>query len=141
LGSNVTKNLVFTDNIQSTVTGVSIAQSDNSFAVAPGTTFPVTVAVNQTLTIPITFSPQSVGSHSATVSLKTTTDPQGVGTNAGVSGTGVSTVPLLQVVPPVISYGGIVVSTGPVNASLTLTNAGGTALTWGNMLKPAAPYT
>ncbi|OZJ01331.1 hypothetical protein BZG36_05754, partial [Bifiguratus adelaidae] len=120
--SNITKNLVFTDIIPSTITGVNIVESDKSFTLGPGQPpFPVTVSANQTVTIPITFSPQSVGTHTATISL--------------------TKQRMLKVSPPVISFGGIVVSTGPVSAGLTLTNVGATALTWGNMLKPAAPYT
>ncbi|OZJ01772.1 hypothetical protein BZG36_05077 [Bifiguratus adelaidae] len=142
LGSSRTLDLVFTDKIATTVKGIIITQSDKSFAPGPGgPAFLVNVAPNQILTIPIIFSPQNVGLLTATVSLTTSTDPQGNSTSAAVSGTGVSAVPLFQVVSPVISFGNIVINTGPVSANLILTNAGNTTLNFVNIATTAVPFT
>ncbi len=97
---------------------------------------PMSVAVGQTVTIPVRFAPTSAGPASSEVLVTTSVRPVSI----PVTSTGINPTGLLQPTPPVISFGGAPSGGSPVSAAVSIANVGATGVTVTGITKPAAPF-
>jgi hypothetical protein len=98
-------------------------------------TFPVALTAAQSITVPVTFTPTTNGTVSASINVTTSI---GVGT-VTLSGVGQWNGPKLAVAPPTATFGGIPVGTSST-LNLQLTNVGTQTLTFADATGPAAPF-
>ena len=134
LGNSVGGQVVFTARRSVTVTAVS-STSAEFVAGSPTPAFPAALAQGDTLTIPVTFTPTQAGIRSTAIVV--TAD--GAPVSAPVTGIGRSPTAVLQVAPPVLSFGGVAVN-HQANGTLTVSNVGGADLIVNGVSSPAPPY-
>jgi hypothetical protein len=83
---------------------------------------PLTLAVNATCTLTVTFSPTASGPRSASVSIAD--DAAGSPHSLGLSGTGTQPAPAVTLNPTSLSFGNQRVATSSANQSVTVSNTG-----------------
>ena len=133
-GQSSIKTATLTANAALTVNSVSTTNSDFA-AGAASPLLPATLAAGQSLTVPITFTPSSVGQISGALQVATS-----IGSvSEPLNGTGQSPNAQISANPTAISYGGIAVGrTATGNA--TFSNTGAQPLTVQTVTNPAAPF-
>ena len=134
LGGSTSGQVVFTARRAVTVTAVTSTSPEFTTG-APTPAFPATLAQGDTLTIPVTFTPARAGIRSTAIVV--TAD--GAPVSAPVTGIGRTPTAVLQIAPPVLSFGGVAVN-HQVNGTLTLSNVGGTDLVLNSVSSPVAPF-
>jgi hypothetical protein len=132
VGQTSVRNAVFTAAKEVTVTSVS-STSARFTSSAPA--LPVTLHTGDTFTVPVTFAPTAPGP--AGGSLQVVTSEGQV--NLGLSGTGQPADAKLSVSPPVVSFGGTVVG-GRLAGTVTISNVGGSPLTFNSVGGVSAPF-
>ena len=134
VGSSSSRTVTVTATGPVTVTGVST--SDPRFVagtVQPA--LPATLAANQTISIPVTYSPTTATTTAATLTLQTN-----LGTSAfALTGIGQAAAAQIAVAPPLVSFGATAVG-GQLSGSATFKNVGATALTINKINPPTAPF-
>lgn len=134
LGSSTQGTATVTANVAVTVT--SILSTNADFAIGPtGPTLPVTLAANDDLNIPVTFTPSVIGLRAGSIVLQTSAGQF----ELAVSGQGQSTNPRLSALPSQLSFGGVG-SGAQVTSSVTFTNTGGAPLTINRVVSPDLPF-
>ncbi len=134
VGNSTSGQVVFTARRAVTVSAMSSTNPE----FVPGSStpaLPATLAQGDTLSIGVTFTPSQVGIRSTAIVVQA----DGAPVSAPVTGIGRHPEASLQVAPPVLSFGGTPVDT-QVNATLTLSNVGGAALTINGVSAPDAPF-
>lgn len=101
-------------------------------------TFPVALALNDQLTVPVTFAPTAVGRRTGT--LTALVNPSGPNAGADLAGTGFAAQGNLTVTPGSLNLGSVVIGTTPASNGVTFTNTGQTSLTFTSVTPPAAPF-
>lgn len=122
----------FTARRDVTVTGAS--SSSAAFA-ADASSLPRALHNGDTLTIPVTFTPQRTGPAGGSIRLQTSLGQYAL----GVTGTGLADGPLLTAGTPVLSFGGRRVGQ-PATGTIIFRNAGSDPLTIDGIDPPAAPF-
>jgi iron transport multicopper oxidase len=118
------------------LTGVSI--SAGPFALSTATpALPATLQAGATLSIPVTFAPQSSGMAAATISVAVANSATPF--TLSVSGIGASPNGQIYVTPSSLSFGGTTLGM-ELDETVTLTNIGGAPLTIASETAPAAPF-
>lgn len=102
----------------------------------PSAPLPATLTTGQTIEVPITFLPTGTGPQGATVTATTST---GAKASFALSGNGQAAGPKLEVVPPLVTFGGTEVG-GHLSAGATFRNIGGSPLTIEKVKLPSAPF-
>ncbi len=102
----------------------------------PSTPLPAALAAGQTIEVPITFAPSTTGPSGATLTAKTS---EGKAITFALSGIGQAAAAKLEVVPPLVTFGGTTVGTS-LSAGATFRNVGGTPLEIQAVHLPAAPF-
>jgi hypothetical protein len=135
VGSNATGNFQLTANQNLTVT--TLALDNAAFrAGTPTPTLPATLTTNQTISIPITFTPTAAGLVGANLTVTTS-----VGTMSfSVSGTGQAAAGTISASPTPISFGGMAAGGQPIITTTTFSNVGATAITVTGETLPSAPF-
>jgi hypothetical protein len=135
VGHGTTVSDVFTANQAETVTAVTVSGSAYSLG-TPSTPVPITLAVGQTFSVPVTFTPTDFGIVGGVVTVTTSVGKYQV----GLSGTGLSATAQLTVAPASISFEGT-----PIDSTVTedavFTNEGSQSLAVTGETLPPAPYT
>jgi hypothetical protein len=135
LGSSSQRTLTLTAT--DAITLSSLRSSNAQFTVGtPSKPLPATLAAGQTIDVPLTFSPTQTGLVGATLTATTST---GRTADFALSGSGQAASPLLEVSPPLVSFGGTAVG-GHLSGSATFKNVGGAALTINAVHLPSAPF-
>jgi len=135
VGQSSVRTVTLTANFGLTVT--SIVSNDQRFVVgAPSPHLPSARTTGQTLSIPVTYTPNAVELSAANLTVTTTAGPVVIGLN----GTGRASGAVITAAPSALSLGGAVVNGTPVTGSVTLRNAGSTALTVSAISRPSAPF-
>jgi hypothetical protein len=132
VGQTSTVNEVFSAAKDVTVTSVSSTSA--RFTPSAGA-LPRTLHTGDTFTVPVTFAPSAPGP--AGGSLQVITSEGQV--NVGLSGTGQPADAQLSVSPPVVSFGGTVVG-GHLAGTVTISNVGGSPLTFNSVGGVPAPF-
>jgi iron transport multicopper oxidase len=132
VGQTSLRNAVFTAAKDVTVTSVS-STSARFTPSAPA--LPATLHTGDTFTVPVTFAPTTPGP--AGGSLQVVTSEGQV--NLGLSGTGQPADAKLSVSPPLVSFGGAVVG-GHLAGTVTISNVGGSPLTFNSVGGVSAPF-
>jgi hypothetical protein len=126
IGTSSTAPLTFTAQQATTVTAFS--STNTAFTVGtPSRTLPATLAKNDTISVPITFTPTHAGLASATLRADTADGPVDIGASA----VGEAASAQLVASPAQLSLGGTTAGGTALSGSITLTNAGATTLTIG----------
>ena len=134
VGQSSLKTATLTANAALTVT--SAATSDPQFRLGTATpALPATLAAGATLSLPITFTPSSVGQQSATMQVDTDIGSVSVGLN----GTGQSATASITASPASISFGGVAVGRS-ATAGAIFSNTGAQPLTVQSIATPSAPF-
>jgi hypothetical protein len=119
------------------LTLTSLESSSSQFQLgSPSTALPAQLSTGATIEVPITFSPTATGPLGATVTATTST---GKKATFSLSGTGQAVGPKLEVVPPLVTFGGTEVG-GHLSAGATFRNVGGSPLTIEKVILPEAPF-
>jgi hypothetical protein len=119
------------------LTLASLESSSLQFTLGtPSTPLPATLAVGDTIDVPITFTPSSTGPSGATLSAKTSA---GKTVTFALSGIGQAAAAKLEVMPPLVTFGGTTVGTG-LSAGATFRNVGGTPLEVQAVHLPQPPF-
>lgn len=108
-GTGVTKDISCTANIALTVTGIAPRMAQY-FSVSNLPTFPLTLAVGQTLTFKSTFAPTAPGPLSDDIYVNTTNSVANYADNTPIAVRGVakSLVPVLSITPNTVSFPGVI---------------------------------
>jgi iron transport multicopper oxidase len=115
----------------------SLGSSSSQFVLGtPSRSLPATLQANETIEVPISFTPNATGSQGATL---TATTSEGKTATFALSGSGQTAGASLEASPPVLTFGGTSVGT-KLDAVATLRNVGGQALTIEQVTAPAAPF-
>lgn len=122
VNSSATQSLTLTSTGTAPLTVNAISLSGAAFKVVAGT-LPVTLNPNQTLTVPVTFTPTAAGSASGQLTIASNASAAVV----SLSGTGASN-PQLTLSSSSLSFGNIAVNTSSTQ-SLTLRSSGTTPVT------------
>ena len=126
--------VTLTANTAVTVTSITSSLAD--FSVGASTpALPASLAANATLTIPVTFTPSSVGIKAGELVLQTS----GGQFELAVSGQGQSAVPQLVPSPAQVSFGGVT-SGAHAATSITFTNTGAAPLTINRVVPPDSSF-
>jgi len=123
-----------TANAALTVTSITTTNGD-FVAGTPSPPLPATLAAGQTLTVPITFTPSSVGQLSGALQVSTSIGAVSVALN----GAGQSTNAQLSASPTAISFGGVAVGRN-ATGNATFSNTGAQPLTVQGVTNPVAPF-
>jgi hypothetical protein len=126
LNSTSMKTLTLTSTGTAAVTINSATLSGTGFTMS-GITFPATLNPGQSLTMQVSFSPTVTGTASGTLSISSNCASGGTATVA-VSGTGMSSNPVLSLGSTSLSFGDDPVGT-PMNQSVSVTSTGTSAVT------------
>lgn len=119
------------------ITLSSLRSSSAQFVVGtPSKPLPATLAAGQTIDVPITFAPTQTGPVGGTLTATTST---GKTADFALSGSGQAASPLLEVSPPLVSFGGTAVG-GHLSGSATFKNVGSAPLTINAVHLPSAPF-
>jgi iron transport multicopper oxidase len=133
VGSSSQRTATFTAQRPLTVTAV--AASGPFSAGAPAPALPATLAAGDTLTVPVTFTPQSPGPSGGTLTATTS-----AGTfSLGLTGSGVLPNGHLTGQPTVLSFGGARTDE-PITLNADFVNDGGAAITLQGVDAPSAPF-
>ncbi len=138
VGQSATATVTFTAQRPTTVTGFS--SSAATFGIGNAT--PATsasLAVNDTITVPITFTPTKVGLASTTLEAATTDGPVDIALTA----VGATASADLVASPALLSLGGTTAGGNPLSGVVTLSNQGATVANLGATDPPAtgSPFT
>jgi hypothetical protein len=115
----------------------SLGSSSSQFVLGtPSRSLPATLQANETIEVPISFTPNATGSQGATL---TATTSEGKTATFALSGSGQTAGASLEASPPVLTFGGTSVGT-KLDAVATLRNVGGQTLTIEQVTAPAAPF-
>jgi hypothetical protein len=115
----------------------SLESSSAQFTLGtPSTPLPATLATGQTIQIPIVFTPTANGPAGATLTATTST---GKTATFALSGIGQAASAKLEVVPPLVTFGGTTVGKS-LASTATFRNVGGTPLTIENIELPSPPF-
>lgn len=118
------------------LTVTALASSKTDFSVGDATPgLPATLAVGQSLQVPVTFAPPAVGQDAGTLTVTTSIGPVRVSLN----GYGQPAVATMSAAPSVVSFGGVVVGASRTAAAV-LSNTGAQPLTIQGATLPAAPF-
>lgn len=120
-GANATLSDSITNNSSSTVTISSASVSNSSFRIS--TALPISLAPGQSSSVVVSFTPQSAGKPTGTVTLASAAGALQI----GVSGTAVSPG-ALSLNPPSLSFGNVVLGQSQTQ-SVTVTNSGDSPVT------------
>src|SRR5262249_33597753 len=134
LGNSTTGQVVFTARRSTTVSAVSSTSPEFTTG-APSPAFPATLAQGDSITIPVTFTPTRAGIRSTAIVV--TAD--GAPVSAPVTGIGQTPTAVLQIAPPVVSFGGVAVN-HQANGTLTVSNVGGAAMVINSVSSPSTPF-
>jgi hypothetical protein len=137
LGMHATQTATFTATAATTITGLTA--TNPAFTLnAPTPAFGTQLAVGQTVTVPVTFTPSTASFYSAQLNATTST---GNGGTVGLSGTGTSSGPGLSAAPTSLAFGNVVTGTTASQNTL-LTNTGSQTLTFGSLslTSPDTPF-
>jgi len=107
-----------------TIASVSVTKSD--FAISADTCAGASVAAKATCSIAVTFTPSTVGSESATLTI--VDNASGSPHTAGLSGTGAADAPAVTLKPTSLSFSSQTNWTTSSAQTITLTNSGSAAL-------------
>jgi Abnormal spindle-like microcephaly-assoc'd, ASPM-SPD-2-Hydin/PQQ-like domain len=135
IGESAHKTLTLTANEDLTLSTLESSSSQFTF----GTTspaLPATLSTGETIQVPLTFTPTGTGPLAATLKATTAT---GKTATFSLSGNGQAAGPLLEVTPPVITFGGTTVG-GELSAGATFRNVGGSPLSIEAVHLPSAPF-
>ncbi len=136
VGDSSNATATFTARQPTQVTGFS--STDPQFTLAASTPpTPVSLATGDTISVPITFTPTSVGLKSTTLHADTTGGPVDIAATAVAA----SPTALLVASPAQLSLGGTTPGGSPLSGTVTLTNAGAVPLNVGATDLPGAPFT
>jgi hypothetical protein len=125
-GSSKTLALTMTSSGTSPLTVNSLSISGSGFSVGPAT-LPATLAVGQSLTVQIAFSPQTAGSTTGTLTINSNSTT-GATSTVSLGGTGVATTtPTLSLSTTAMSFGSVPDGTSTTQV-LTLSSTGTAAL-------------
>jgi outer membrane protein assembly factor BamB len=133
VGDSRTATATLTAHAALSVTGLS---ANGPFAIgSPSRALPATLRDGDTLSVPLTFSPDRAGPAGGTLTADTTAGTFSI----ALSGTGRLAGAHLAASPTVLSFGGTRTDQ-PVTRTVTFTNDGTDALTLGALDAPAAPF-
>lgn len=120
----------------SPVTITALAPSTSEFALGnPSPALPATLAAGQSLTVPATFTPSAAGQRAASLTVTTSAGQ----VQFPLTGTGQLADAHLSIGRNLVDFGGLPVG-GSGSDSVTLTNDGGSALTFASATAPSAPF-
>jgi hypothetical protein len=126
-GSSKTLALTMTSSGTSSLTVNSLSISGSGFSVGAAT-LPATLPVGQSLTVQIAFSPQTAGSATGNLTIKSNS-ATGATSTVSLGGTGVATTtPTLSLSTTALSFGSVTEGTS-TKQTLTLSSTGTAALT------------
>ena len=127
--SSASQSVTLTNNGPGTLSGISIAfTGTNSGDFAQTNTCGSPLAANATCTISVTFTPAVAGARSAALSVAD--NASGSPQTVSLTGTGVAVgMPVANVSPTSLTFGGQTVGTTSAAQTVTLSNTGGAALT------------
>lgn len=115
----------------------SLESSASQFTLGtPAPALPATLAAGQTIQIPITFTPTGNGPAGATLTATTAT---GKTATFALTGIGQAAVAKLEVLPPLVTFGGTTVGES-LSSTATFRNVGGTPLEISAIHLPQAPF-
>jgi hypothetical protein len=135
VGSSSEKTLTLTAN--ETLTLASVSSSSAQFTLGtPSPPLQSTLTAGQRVQIPITFTPTGTGPLGATV---TATTGSGKTVTFALSGNGQAPTALLEVTPPLVTFGGTTVG-GELFGSATFRNVGGASLSIEEVELPSPPF-
>jgi Cep192 domain 4/HYDIN/CFA65/VesB-like, Ig-like domain/Abnormal spindle-like microcephaly-assoc'd, ASPM-SPD-2-Hydin len=135
-GSTASRNLIVTNTGQAPLSISSLAVNGGAFQASPSAT-PVVLQPNQQLALSVTFAPAAPGNAAGSLALVS----NGGSATVSLSGTGAAApAPVLNTSVAMIQFGSVTVwSTG--TASITLSNAGTSALTIESIVESGAAFT
>jgi hypothetical protein len=135
VGSSQTKSATLTNSGGSSVTISEVAANGASFSVS-GLNLPVTLTAGQSVTLSVSFAPQSAGSASG--SLAVASNASNPSLNVSLSGSGV-TAGLLAANPSNLSFGSVQVGASQTRSE-TLTNSGNSSVTISQAVASGASF-
>jgi Abnormal spindle-like microcephaly-assoc'd, ASPM-SPD-2-Hydin/PQQ-like domain len=135
VGNSIERKLTLTAN--ETLTLASLSSSSAQFKLGtPSPPLHSTLTTGQTVEVPITFTPTTTGPLGATV---TATTGSGKTATFAASGSGQAPTALLEVTPPLVTFGGTTVG-GELSGSATFRNVGGSSLSIEEVELPSPPF-
>jgi hypothetical protein len=115
----------------------SLQSSSSQFALgSPSAALPATLSTGQTIEIPITFAPSTTGPLAATLMAMTSAGKEA---KFALAGTGQGSAGQLEVIPPVVTFGGTSVGE-TLSGTATFRNVGGSPIEIERVDLPSAPY-
>ena len=120
-----------------TTTVSSFTLSGSSFTLGtPSKTLPATLSSGQSISVPVTFTPQLYGANAGTLTANAT----GETATLDLSGQGETTNPSLSLSPNQVVFSAQPIGGNPVTTSETITNVSSSAITVTGFSSPQAPF-
>ena len=130
------KTLLATIKATQPITITGLASSNAAFTLGTSSpVLPATLNTNESLTVPVTFTPTQATSQIASLDVSTSSG----GGSVSLSGTGKISGPKLLTSPKLVNFGGVAVGASQ-SISVVLQNGGNQALTFAAFSAPAAPF-
>ncbi|MDE3093591.1 MAG: choice-of-anchor D domain-containing protein [Acidobacteriota bacterium] len=132
-----------TFSASATTTVESLSSSGTQFSLGtPSVTLPVTLQAGQSLSVPVTFTPDHTGANEGTLAANTMTNGSPVVTTLTLSGTGVTATSDVVASPSSVNFGDVAIDSGAVTQTVAMTNDSGGAITITGFTPPlgASPF-
>jgi uncharacterized repeat protein (TIGR02543 family) len=125
----------FTATTPTTVT--SFTETGTAFAMGtPGQALPATLSTGQSITVPITFTPNAVGGLTGSLTANETSGTAAV----TLSGQGLSATQTISASPSAVDFGNLTIGGPTVSLPASFTNVSGSSVTITGFNSPALPF-
>ncbi|HUD16234.1 MAG TPA: hypothetical protein VMQ59_03185, partial [Acidimicrobiales bacterium] len=125
----------FTATAPTTVT--SFTETGTAFALGtPNQTLPATLSTGQSISVPVTFTPNAVGGLSGSL----TANETGATASVTLSGQGLSATQTISATPSAVDFGNLTIGGPQVSLPVSFTNVSGSSVTITGFSSPALPF-